>query len=139
MKTISFIFQYLKKHKLRYAAGILTLFIVDFANLFIPKLTGTITDGLTARTLDWQGIKLCLLAILLLGALLSLGRFLWRYFLFGASRSNRAGNPQRFCCPSGTDGRGILQRTGNRRSDDGTLQVIECRAHVDRTCGHLRV
>ena len=87
MKTISFIFQYLKKHKLRYAAGILTLFIVDFANLFIPKLTGTITDGLTARTLDWQGIKICLLAILLLGALLSLGRFLWRYFLFGASRS----------------------------------------------------
>ena len=87
MKTISFIFQYIKKHKLKYAAGILTLFIVDFANLFIPKLTGTITDGLTARTLDWQGIKMCLLAILLLGALLSLGRFLWRYFLFGASRS----------------------------------------------------
>ena len=60
---------------------------MDFANLFIPKLTGTITDGLTARTLGWDGVKQCLLAIFLLGATLALGRFLWRYFLFGASRS----------------------------------------------------
>lgn len=87
MKTFSFIFRYIKKHKLKYTAGILTLFVVDFANLFIPKLTGTITDGLTARTLGWDGVKQCLLAIFLLGATLALGRFLWRYFLFGASRS----------------------------------------------------
>lgn len=87
MKTFSFIFRYIKKHRIKYIAGILTLFVVDFANLFIPKLTGTITDGLTARTLGWDGVKQCLLAILLLGATLALGRFLWRYFLFGASRS----------------------------------------------------
>ena len=87
MRTFSFIFRYIKKHKLKYTAGILTLFVVDFANLFIPKLTGTITDGLTARTLGWDGVKQCLLAIFLLGATLALGRFLWRYFLFGASRS----------------------------------------------------
>ncbi len=87
MKTFSFIFRYIKKHRTKYIAGILTLFVVDFANLFIPKLTGTITDGLTARTLGWDGVKQCLLAILLLGATLALGRFLWRYFLFGASRS----------------------------------------------------
>lgn len=87
MKTFSFIFRYIKKHRIKYIAGILTLFVVDFANLFIPKLTGTITDGLTARTLGWDGVKQSLLAILLLGATLALGRFLWRYFLFGASRS----------------------------------------------------
>ncbi len=87
MKTFSFIFRYIKKHRIKYIAGILTLFVVDFANLFIPKLTGTITDGLTARTLGWNGVKQSLLAILLLGATLALGRFLWRYFLFGASRS----------------------------------------------------
>ena len=87
MNSFTFIIQYVKKHRLQYAAGILTLFVVDYANLFIPKLTGTITDGLTARTMDWNGVKTCLAAIFVLGALLALGRFLWRYFLFGASRS----------------------------------------------------
>lgn len=87
MKPFSFIFQYVKKYKARYLAGIITLFVVDFANLFIPKLTGTVTDGLTAHTMDWNGVKQCLLAILLLGAILTLGRFLWRFFIFGAARS----------------------------------------------------
>lgn len=87
MKTLSFIFRYLKKYRFRYAAGILTLFIVDFANIFIPKLTGTITDGLTAGTMGWGGVKLCLLKIFLLGLTLAIGRFLWRFFLFGASRN----------------------------------------------------
>ncbi len=87
MKSFTFILSYVRKHRFGYAAGILTLFVVDFANLYIPKLTGTITDGLTARTMDWDGVVSCLIAIFVLGALLALGRFLWRYFLFGASRS----------------------------------------------------
>lgn len=87
MPTLSFIFQYIKKYRFRYIAGILTLFIVDFANIFIPRLTGTITDGLTAGTMDWDGVKFCLLKIFLLGLTLALGRFLWRFFLFGASRN----------------------------------------------------
>lgn len=87
MNSFSFIFQYLKKHKVQYIAGIITLFTVDFANLFIPKLTGTVTDGLTAHTMNWAGVKSCLLSIFLLGLLLAIGRFLWRYFIFGASRS----------------------------------------------------
>lgn len=87
MNSFSFIFQYVKKHKFQYIAGIITLFVVDFANLFIPKLTGVITDGLTAHTIDWNGILKNLLYIFLLGLTLAIGRFLWRYFLFGASRS----------------------------------------------------
>lgn len=87
MSSFSFIFQYIKKHKFQYAAGIITLFVVDFSNLFIPKLTGVITDGLTAHTMRWNGVTKCLVCIFLLGLLISVGRFLWRYFLFGASRS----------------------------------------------------
>ena len=79
--------QYIRQHKFQYAAGIITLFVVDYANLFIPKLTGTITDGLTAHTLDWNGVLSCLIQILLLGLTLALGRFLWRFYLFGAARS----------------------------------------------------
>ena len=87
MNTFQFIIQYIKKHRFQYIAGIITLFVVDFANLFIPKLTGTITDGLAARTLDWDGVVSCLVSIFVLGFTLAVGRFLWRYFLFGASRS----------------------------------------------------
>ncbi|MGN0143182.1 MAG: ABC transporter ATP-binding protein [Roseburia sp.] len=87
MNTFHFIFQYIKKHRFQYIAGIITLFVVDFANLFIPQMTGTITDGLTAHTMDWSGVKSCLLIIFLLGLTLAVGRFLWRFFLFGAARS----------------------------------------------------
>ena len=87
MNAFQFIFQYIKRHKIQYTLGIITLFVVDFANIFIPKLTGVITDGLTAHSLDWSGVRLNLLYLFLLGLLLAVGRFFWRYFLFGASRS----------------------------------------------------
>ena len=87
MNAFQFIFQYIKRHKVQYTLGIITLFVVDFANIFIPKLTGVITDGLTAHSLDWNGVKLNLLYLFLLGLSLAVGRFFWRYFLFGASRS----------------------------------------------------
>ena len=50
MKPLPFIMQYVRRYKYRYIAGILTLFAVDAASVFIPKLTGIITDGLTARS-----------------------------------------------------------------------------------------
>ena len=51
MNAFQFIFQYIKRHKVQYTLGIITLFVVDFANIFIPKLTGVMTDSLpTALT-----------------------------------------------------------------------------------------
>lgn len=87
MNAFRFILQYIKRHKFQYVAGMITLFVVDFANIYIPKMTGTITDGLTAQTMDWQGVKTYLFYIFLLGLTLAIGRFLWRFFLFGAARS----------------------------------------------------
>jgi len=86
MNSFQFIWQYIRRYKFRYIAGIITLFFVDFFNIFIPKVTGAITDGLTASALDMAGVKRHLLTLFLLGAALALGRFFWRYFLFGASR-----------------------------------------------------
>ncbi len=87
MNSFQFIMQYVKKFRIQYIVGIITLFVVDFANLFIPKMTGTITDGLTAKTMGWDGVKSCLLTLFLLGLTLAVGRFLWRYFLFGSARA----------------------------------------------------
>lgn len=87
LNPLKFIVQYLGRHRFQYAAGIIALFVVDFASIFIPKLTGSITDGLTAKTMDWSGVRMCLLFIFALGLTLAVGRFLWRYFLFGAART----------------------------------------------------
>ncbi len=87
MNSFQFIWQYVKRYRFRYLAGIVTLFFVDFFNIFIPKVTGTITDGLTASSMDMNGVLHQLLLLFLLGAGLALGRFFWRYFLFGAARS----------------------------------------------------
>ena len=115
MNAFQFIFQYIKRHKVQYTLGIITLFVVDFANIFIPKLTGVITDGLTAHSLDWSGVRLNLLYLFLLGLLLAVGRFFWRYFLFGASRSIEKERP---LWRHGCAGRGAGERRHRR---DGVL------------------
>ena len=83
LNSFQFIAKYIKRHRFQYMAGIITLFVVDFANLFIPKLTGTITDGLTAHTFAWDDVKFCLLQIFMLGLTLAIGRFLWRFLSLG--------------------------------------------------------
>ena len=87
MEQFRFIWQYIKQHKWQYIGGIVTLFVLDFANLYIPKVTGIITDGLAAHTIDRDGVLRNIGIILGIGLTLAVGRFLWRYFIFGASRS----------------------------------------------------
>ncbi len=87
MEQVRFIWKYIKRHKWQYIGGIITLFILDFANLYIPKVTGIITDGLAAHTMDMDGVLRNIGIILGIGLTLAVGRFLWRYFIFGASRS----------------------------------------------------
>ncbi len=87
MNAFQFIWQYIKRHRFQYAAGIVTLFFVDFFNIYIPRQTGAITDGLTANSMDMPQVFHYLFIIFALGASLALGRFLWRYFLFGAARA----------------------------------------------------
>lgn len=86
MKPLKFLWSYVMRHKWRYFFGIVTLFVVDYVNLFIPSLTGEVTDGLTDRTMDMHGVMLVVLKILLLGVTLAVGRFLWRFFIFGSAR-----------------------------------------------------
>lgn len=86
MKQFKFLWKYIKRHMWQYLLGIAILFAVDYFNLFIPQLTGMVTDGLTGRTMDMDGIMSCVWQILGIGAILALGRFGWRFFLFGSAR-----------------------------------------------------
>lgn len=87
MSQFQFMMQYIKRQKWKYIGGVITLFVVDFANLYIPKTTGIITDGLTSHTMNMTGIIKNILFILGIGTILAIGRFLWRYFIFGGGRT----------------------------------------------------
>lgn len=87
MKKKSILKPYIIKHKWQYIFGVITLFVVDFANLYVPELTGQITDGLESGTMAMDSIRLLIIKILILGLIIAIGRFLWRYFIFGGSRA----------------------------------------------------
>jgi ATP-binding cassette subfamily B multidrug efflux pump len=85
------IWKYIKQYKVQYLIGIAILFIVDFVNLYIPQFTGEITDGLDVGTMDMSGVMHGISKILIAGVILTLGRFGWRFFIFGSARKIELG------------------------------------------------
>ena len=79
------ILKFLRKYKYSYLLGMAVLLAVDYLGLFIPEYTGDITDGLIAG-MGMPDVLRIVGKILLVGAGMALGRFGWRYFIFGAAR-----------------------------------------------------
>ena len=89
-KELKLILRYLRRYWLQYLLGILALFIVDRVNAGVPLLSGELIDGLTGRAETGFGlpdIGNIVLRLLGMGAVIAVGRFGWRYFLFGSARS----------------------------------------------------
>ena len=78
--------RYARRYGWRYLLGIAALFLVDRINARVPLLSGELTDGLAGGLLDMQGVWGIALRLLGMGALIMLGRFGWRFFLFGSAR-----------------------------------------------------
>ena len=94
MKTLKFASRYVARHWWQYVLGILALYMVDQVNVYVPEFTGNIIDGLTgamanpptaAFTMD-DAMRIVWM-ILGMGAAIAIGRFCWRFFIFGAARS----------------------------------------------------
>lgn len=86
MEQFGFVWTYIRKHGWQYLFGMITLFVVDYLNLLIPELTGVITDGLRDKTMGRDGVVHNVGIILVVGMGLAVGRFFWRYFIFGGAR-----------------------------------------------------
>ena len=69
-----------------YIVGLITLYVVDYVNLFIPQFMGDVTDGLSQHALDAHGVLTICLKMALCGVIVMLGRAAWRYFIFGSAR-----------------------------------------------------
>ncbi len=66
--------------------GIACLIIVDFLQLFIPRVIKWAVDDLTSYRISLTSLGLYALYILLLGLLIGIFRFFWRHCLIGTSR-----------------------------------------------------
>ena len=87
MKQFRFALRYIARHWWQYALGIAALYMVDWVNVYVPEFTGRIIDGLEDGSLNMQGAMRIVWMIAGMGLAIAIGRFGWRFFIFGAARS----------------------------------------------------
>lgn len=86
MKQEASMLSYMRKYLSQYIGGLACLLAVDFLELYIPQLTGQITDGLTAGGFPGKTLLIDVLLIVGIATLVALMRLGWRVLMFGASR-----------------------------------------------------
>ena len=79
--------KYILRHLPAYTMGILLLLMVDLTNIYVPQFTAEIIDGLAENPLfSVKDLSDIVLKIFILGIIIMVGRFGWRYFILGSSR-----------------------------------------------------
>ena len=86
MKKNHSLLSYIGRYWGQYIGGLLCLLAVDFLTLYIPQLTGDITDGLTDGTMTGRLLLIDVALIVGVATLVAAMRFGWRVLMFGASR-----------------------------------------------------
>lgn len=83
----SYIRSFFKKYLFNYIFGIIALVIVDVVQTRVPIIVGDVIDGVDLGSFDTVFIKSSILKLFAIAATIYAGRILWRYFIFGTSRS----------------------------------------------------
>jgi len=87
LKRYQSLLPYLARYRWRYLCGLVCLIIVDAAQIAIPQFIRRAVDLISSGVFEWSDIIFLCLWMTAIMALISLGRFFWRYFIHGASRS----------------------------------------------------
>ncbi|MDR1302280.1 MAG: ABC transporter ATP-binding protein/permease [Treponema sp.] len=77
---------YLVQYRMHYILGFGCLIIVDAAQVIIPQFMRRAVDLIASGNFTWQQIGTLCAGMVGVMAIISLGRFLWRYFIHGSSR-----------------------------------------------------
>ncbi len=78
---------YFNKYKFSYAIGMfLLIFVVNYLQLFVPQIIGSVTDGVQTGSLDQSGILAMVKTMAFLVIMIAIGRIGWRFFIIGTSR-----------------------------------------------------
>ncbi len=78
---------FFKKYLLNYILGIIALVIVDAAQTRVPIIVGNVVDGLEQSYITMPSIKSSIIILFIIAGIMYAGRILWRFFIFGTSRS----------------------------------------------------
>jgi ATP-binding cassette subfamily B protein len=73
-------------NRARILIGLISLIIVDFLQLIIPRIIKSAVDELTLYQIAWQGLRQHALLIVGIGLLIGGFRYVWRRCLLGTSR-----------------------------------------------------
>jgi ATP-binding cassette subfamily B protein len=76
----------IRKYWVRYLCGILILAVVDIAQTIIPGITATVIDDLSSFTATVRTLLVALLQIGALVAGMTVGRYFWRFLIWGSAR-----------------------------------------------------
>lgn len=87
MNTLRYIKDLLIKYRYRYILGIIFLLCVDVLQLVLPKILGDVTNFLESGSLTRTKLGEYAVIVALIAVGIAVFRFLFRYALFGVSRS----------------------------------------------------
>lgn len=86
IKEFKSIIPYIIPYIPRYIAGLLCLIVVDLGQILIPQFIRSAIDMLSSKDATLKTLGILCLQMLSFSAVISIGRFLWRFFINGASR-----------------------------------------------------
>ncbi|MDR2111041.1 MAG: ABC transporter ATP-binding protein, partial [Spirochaetaceae bacterium] len=86
LKEFKTLFLYFRRYRLSYLWGFLCLVITDAAQMAIPQFVRAAVDLIASGRFNWYAVLGLGGGMVAIMALLSGGRFLWRYFIHGSSR-----------------------------------------------------
>lgn len=87
MKSFKSLYSFFKQHKWSYIKGIIWLIIIDLVQLLVPKILGDLTDDFDNNLLNINGLIKYSFYIILTGLIIGLGRYFWRIYILGTSRT----------------------------------------------------
>ncbi len=87
MKSLRYIQDLLLRYKYKYVLGVVFLLSVDALQLIMPRILGEATDYLESGTLTQSKLAVFASAVVIIAAGIAVFRFLFRYTLYGVSRS----------------------------------------------------
>ena len=88
LKEFKSLFQYLRKYRGRYLVGFLFLATVDAGQMLIPQFIRRAVDLVSGGDPSRSDLFRLCAAMVAVAAVVSLGRFFWRFFIHGSDRKS---------------------------------------------------
>ncbi|MDR0600878.1 MAG: ABC transporter ATP-binding protein/permease [Treponema sp.] len=80
------LFPYLFRYRRRYLGGLICLVTIDAAQIIIPQFIRKAVDIIVEGSFKLKSLLFIALGMITVTAVISLGRFFWRYFIHGSSQ-----------------------------------------------------